>query len=63
MKTLSPYQDWLGAVYVEVENIAGCTRSDAQGLVDIKPFEVAQSWAAGLDAELTAEKILKTATH
>lgn len=59
---LSPYQDWLGAVYVETENILGCTTSDAQGVVDAKPFELAQCWARNDDALATAETILKAAT-
>ena len=55
---LSPYQDWLGAVYIETENILGCTTSDAQGVVDAKPFELSQSWALNRDALQTAEAIL-----
>lgn len=53
------YADWLGAVYIEIENALGCTRSDAQGIADAQPFALAQSWGAGKDALETAEAVLK----
>lgn len=52
-------EDWMAAVYDCLESNLGLTRGDAQGVADVQPFALAQSWSAGLSASETAVKIME----
>lgn len=55
------YFEWEGAVTETVAETLAISRSDAAGIVEAQPFYMQQSWGKGMDAQLTAAKILAAA--
>lgn len=55
------YFEWEGAVTEAVAETLAISHSDAAGIVEAQPFYMQQSWGKGMDAQLTAAKILATA--
>ncbi|HJH19492.1 MAG TPA: hypothetical protein K8W20_12345 [Pseudomonas lactis] len=52
------YFEWEGAVTEAVAETLAMNHSDAAGIVEAQPFYTQQSWGKGVDAQLTAAKIL-----
>lgn len=59
---MSGYTEWEEAVTEQVADTMEVSYSDAAGVVEGQPFYMQQSWAKGMDALKTAEKIVAEAT-
>jgi hypothetical protein len=55
------YFEWEGAVIEAVASALAISHSDASGVVEAHPFYMQQSWGKGMDAQLTAARIVETA--
>lgn len=55
------YFEWEAAVTEAVAETLAISHSDAAGIVDAQPFYMQQSWGKGMDAQLTATKIIDAA--
>lgn len=55
------YFEWVGAVTEAVADAMAISHSDASGVVEAQPFYMQQSWGKGMDAHLTAAKVIEAA--
>jgi hypothetical protein len=55
------YFEWEGAVIEAVAESMAISHSDATGVVEAQPFYMQQSWGKGMDAVLTAVKVIEAA--
>lgn len=55
------YFEWEGAVIEAVAESMAISHSDAAGVVEAQPFYMQQSWGKGMDAQLTAAKVIEAA--
>ncbi|MHB9376228.1 hypothetical protein ACYHMY_28470 (plasmid) [Pseudomonas amygdali pv. morsprunorum] len=55
------YFEWEGAVTEAVAETLAISHSDAAGIVEAQLFYMQQSWGRGMDAQLTAAKIMDAA--
>ncbi|MGY2173521.1 hypothetical protein [Pseudomonas gingeri] len=55
------YFEWVGAVTEAVAEAMAISHSDASGIVEAQPFSMQQSWGRGMDATLTAAKVMEAA--
>lgn len=55
------YFEWEGAVTEAVAELMAIGHSDAAGIVEAQPFYMQQSWGKGMDAQLTAAKVIEAA--
>lgn len=55
------YFEWEGAVTEAVAELMAIGHSDAAGIVEAQPFYMQQSWGKGMDAQLTAAKVVEAA--
>lgn len=55
------YFEWEGAVIEVVAELMAISHSDAAGVVEAQPFYMQQSWGKGMDAQLTAAKVIEAA--
>lgn len=55
------YFEWEEVVIAAVANSLAISPSDASGVVDAQPFYMQQSWGKGMDALLTAAKVIEAA--
>lgn len=55
------YFEWAGAVIEAVAESMAISHSDAAGVVEAQPFYMQQSWGKGMDAQLTAAKVIEAA--
>lgn len=58
---MSGYNVWEEAVTQQIAVTLEVSYSDASSVVEAQPFYIQQSWAKGMDAQQTAEKILAEA--
>lgn len=55
---MNTYDQWEAAIANAISNLLGCDYGDASGIIEANPFIMAQSWAMGLTADQTANKIV-----
>ena len=55
------YFEWEDAVIEAVAESMAIGHSDAAGVVEAQPFYMQQCWGKGLDAQLTAAKVIEAA--
>lgn len=55
------YFEWEGAVIEVVAELMAISYSNAAGVVEAQPFYMQQSWGKGMDAQLTAAKVIEAA--
>ncbi|MDU8545711.1 hypothetical protein [Pseudomonas syringae group sp. J248-6] len=55
------YFEWESSVVEAVANAMAISHSDASGVVEAQPFYMQQYWVKGMDAELTAARVIEAA--
>jgi hypothetical protein len=55
------YFEWEGSVTEAVAEIMAISSSAASGIIEAQPFYMQQSWGNGMDAQITAARIIEAA--